>query len=1115
MPVKASSRSDLLPARLTTLGGLVLRDSLGAVTPLPRRALVLLAYVVRASGPVPRALLATLLWGDRPDARARHSLRQTLLLLRHSFGDALQMDSDRISLAEATVIADVERFETELRAGRTAQALSLWHGEFLAGTDGIESESYQVWVSGERARLGQLLTAAAARWVEEALATGSSDAAVERAQQWVQLLPEHPEPHRALIQSFQRSSRYDEADAHLSGLIARARLEGDELQLEEWQALASAIPRARRSTGREPLIAGAVALFTPVFVGRSAPYARLRALLEDHTRDDGAVALITGDEGIGKTRLVSEVLAAHARDMTVLHACSAGTLAYSALREALRALPGVVGLSGVPDWALAELSRLVPSLRERWPHLPASSAEDGAAAEALVRTLTDVACEDRVVVWVDDVDALDAASRDILLAAAMRRPPGVTWLICGSRTPALVDAVQIRLAPLGADDVAAMIGSMAPFNDADRAVVTQELHAACGGNPLFVVQTLAALAEASLIRIDEYGCWVISEDALESMPRTLHDVLARRLEALSPAARQLLAVAASTDLFTTDELASTAGIDRDGALHVLDELVRRRFIEQHPGASGGFRWASAPVRRMSAAMLSATRRRRLPRGRRHIQVVVAALVLVVASSGVWLLDRALEAPEASVAVLPFVQVGVGDTAFFAEGLTDEVINALSHATGLRVAARSSSYSLRDAKLASPELGRRLGVRYLVEGSVRRDGDRLRIAVQLIDAPTGYQRWSDNFESDADDIFAAQATVAQAVMSALGSRVRTGSASAPPAILPTTNEAYIAYLRGRYFWNRRRPETLELAVAAYEEAIRSDSLFSPAWSGLAGVYVLQPWASRVSPHIAQPRALALSERAIALDPSNGEAYAVRGLARMLYRHEWRLSETDLQRAIALDPGNISARNWLAMNLMFRGEWREAIDVAHRAVVLDPLSPTTRVILANTYFFGGDYEQALAIADSALALEDRGGARESAGLALIGLGRFEDAVEQFTRSGGPGRPARRPGYLAYALARAGRTIEAKQVLDSLIEQASRGAAVAEQIALIHAALGDADAAVRWLDLAYEGREPGLLDLAVNPMWSPLQNHAGLRDLISRMGLPDKGVRTSNYPGVPGVP
>ena len=1099
MPVKARHRSDLPSAQLSTLGELALHNSHGAVTPLPRRALVLLAYVSRARAPIPRAMLATLLWGDRPDARARHSLRQTLLQLRQCLGDALQMDADRISLAEQAVITDVERFETELRAGRTAQALALWQGEFLAGTDDIESDSLQVWVSAERARLGQLLLAAAARWVDDAHATGASEAAVERTLQWVQLQPEHPAPHRALIHALQRCSRYDEAGAHLSGLIARARVEEDERQLEEWQALASSIPREAPTTDREPLVAGAVALFTPLFVGRAAPYARLRALLEDGPHDAGAVALITGDDGVGKTRLVAEVLSSHARDMTVLHACAAGTLAYAALREALRALPSVVGLSGVPDWALAELSRLVPSLRERWPHLPAFSTEDGAAAEALVRTLADVACEKPVVVWVDDIDALDAASRDILLAAALRRPPNVVWLICGPHTLDLADAVHIRLAPLGAEDVAAMIASMAPFEDADRADIAREVQAACGGNPLLVVQTLAALAEANLIRIDERGCWVMSDGALESMPRTLHDVLTRRLQELSAEAKQLLAVAAATDLFTADELASLAGIDRDNALRILDELVRRRFIEQQPGAAGSFRWASAPVRRMSAAILPPAAGRGRSRRRRRIQVAVAALVLVVATSAGWLLYRSQEVPEASVGVLPFVQVGVGDTAFFAEGLTDEVINTLSRAPGLRVAARSSSYALRETKLAFPELGRRLGARYLVEGSVRRDGERLRIAVQLIDAATGYQRWSDNFESDANDMFAAQATVAQAVMAELGSQVRTGSASAPPNVLPTSRETYLAYLRGRYYWNRRRAETLKLAVASYEEAIRRDSLFSPAWSALAGVYVLQPWASRVSPHEAQPRALALAERAIALDPSNGEGYAVRGLARMLYRHEWQASETDLQRAIGLEPGNIGGRTWLAMNLMFRGQSRAAIDVARRAVVLDPLSPTPRGILSNAYYFDGDYARALAVADSALAIEDRGGAREAAGLALIGLGRYEDAIEHFTRSGGPGRPPRRPGYLAYALARAGRTVEAKQVLDSLIAQAASGAAVADQIALTYTATGDVDAAVRWLNVAYEGREPGLLDLSANPMWSPLRNHAGFRALISRMGLP----------------
>jgi serine/threonine-protein kinase len=360
-----------------------------------------------------------------------------------------------------------------------------------------------------------------------------------------------------------------------------------------------------------------------------------------------------------------------------------------------------------------------------------------------------------------------------------------------------------------------------------------------------------------------------------------------------------------------------------------------------------------------------------PRSRSHRQTLLLTLAVAMVAGAVllWRAGASSRVEAASVAVLPFVDLSPERShAYLGDGMAETLINALANVEGLNVAARTSAFSFRDAPEDVRRIGRALGVATVLEGSVQRAGDRLRVTAQLIKTSDGLHLWSENFDRDAQDIFAVQDQVAHAVVAALKGKLVAGAGSATAG--GTANPAaYDAYLLGRFYWNKRTPDDLVRGAGYFRQAIQADSSYARAWSGLADSYVLFIPAEYAVPGINPDSILSLAERAarqaIALAPELGEAYSSLGQI-LQYRVRWEEAREAFERGIALSPDYATGHQWYAYDLMMRNRWDEAIREMERAKQLDPLSLIIIVSLGFAYDGADQPREAKALFDQARAI-----------------------------------------------------------------------------------------------------------------------------------------------------
>lgn len=463
--------------------------------------------------------------------------------------------------------------------------------------------------------------------------------------------------------------------------------------------------------------------------------------------------------------------------------------------------------------------------------------------------------------------------------------------------------------------------------------------------------------------------------------------------------------------------------------------------------------------------------------------------------------RAPAAPARSVAILPFVNMSA-DSAdrYFSDGLTEQVITALSGVKELRVAARTSSFALRDRGMDARAIGQELGVETVLEGSVRKDGDRLRVTAQLIDAATGYHIWSQQFDEQLQDVFAVQDGIAQAITKSL-------ELGFSPQDRPTPGiEAYDLYLRGLYLRNTISGEGLRNAVSLFDRAITMEPSFALAWAGKASVIGPLLYFGHVPLEDGVPELRRATTRALELDPRLGEAHAALGMLRLFFEWDFEGAEQALRRAVELNPNDPHAWHHLANYNRARGNVAEAIAARTRSLELDPLNARTQITLAKDYSIAGN--------DSAALLHYRRASQLDA-LNPLGLGL------------GPSLPIG-PAEL---FVRRGR--EREGVTDYLRVAALRGATPAEleslragharagmsgfwrawlamdlrqsgpspdplRIAATWATIGDTAKTFEWLDKAWAERNPGLIYLGSDPSFRSVRTHPRLLRVLREMGL-----------------
>ena len=505
------------------------------------------------------------------------------------------------------------------------------------------------------------------------------------------------------------------------------------------------------------------------------------------------------------------------------------------------------------------------------------------------------------------------------------------------------------------------------------------------------------------------------------------------------------------------------------------------------------------------------------------EILILAGILLTAGLGLALLtrrsgdafsagreDAATEASEiaspeapvrrASIAVLPFVNMsGDPDQEYFSDGLTEELLNALAQVPGLRVAARTSSFAFKGRNVPVDVIGERLRVAHVLEGSVRRSGDRLRITAQLVDVESGYHLWSESYDRELADVFAIQEEIARAIVDMLQ---LTLAGAGEPVVQPGTTdlEAYGLYLQGRFYTNRYTDSDLRRALDLYGQALAEDPGYSAAHAAIAESWVslADDW---VAPREAYPAAKEAARRALELDPDHAGGHRMLGQVHMNYDWELAGAEREERRAIELNPNDAEAHATLALLLTIVGRGDEGEPYVERAAALDPVSWVVGTRTARTYLLSGRYEDAIGEATRTLEMNPRSSlGHRWLGDALLVQGKAQDALAVYRRG-----LAASPGYLrlrsgeARALAALGRRDEARRIAGDLEQEAERRYVRAEEIAGIWAALGDRDRAFRWLDRAYEERSAGMPFLAY-PMYDPLRSDPRFRALERKVGLPE---------------
>ncbi len=484
--------------------------------------------------------------------------------------------------------------------------------------------------------------------------------------------------------------------------------------------------------------------------------------------------------------------------------------------------------------------------------------------------------------------------------------------------------------------------------------------------------------------------------------------------------------------------------------------------------------------------------------------------IMTLSSGVWKRPAPVKAIP-SIAVLPFLNLSSDkENEYFSDGLAEEIINALTRIDNLRVTARTSAFVFRGTQLDIRQIGETLNVNSVLEGSVRKAGNRVRISVQLISVADGSNLWSERFDREMTDVFEIQDDISQAIVANL--KVRLGSQSgsnfdnsrAPTIAVKrfTGNvEAYNLYLKGRYELYKMTREGLDTARTLFAEAIRLDPNYSLAHDGLAYCWYSEGFLGFVAPKEAMPKAKASVRRAIELDETLGEAHATLGVILALYDWDWGGAERELLRSIELNGSSPVSRDVYAFYYLRPvGRVDEAVTEVQTALSLDPLSILFRVHLAFLYYLLRQYEHSIAQFRKVLEMNPQ----YYLGHAMMGpvytqAGKFSEAMECYAKAREADADSKFVDSLeAMTLAAAGRMPEAAAMLDSITKRSLNDYISPVSIAYICTALGDKDRAFESLDRAVSDRDPNILGLSTNPIFDSLRSDPRYGALLRKMQL-----------------
>lgn len=497
--------------------------------------------------------------------------------------------------------------------------------------------------------------------------------------------------------------------------------------------------------------------------------------------------------------------------------------------------------------------------------------------------------------------------------------------------------------------------------------------------------------------------------------------------------------------------------------------------------------------------------RRAPSARPRVSAkalaAAAAIAAVVAGAAwaMWWRQPAVPAT-ASIAVLPFENFSPDPAnEYLADGLSEDLTDALSR-SGLRVVARTSAYTYKGKSTDVREIGRRLNVEYLIEGSVRRDGDRLKVTAQLVRTDDGYHVWSRSFERTMRDALTMQGEIAKTVVDSVAASVG-GARSEARAHVPTS-AAFDLFLKGAHALNTDLFEAERLLQAS----VAADPAYARPHLFLAGVYVTSDiFGLRPTPELAA-KARAEVDKALELDPGSAEAHALRGSILSRHWYQWDAAEREMRRALELDPHSSVVHNELAQNVLAPQErWDEALAETQRALELDPLSTSVAAGKAFLFWLRRDVPAALASFQEGVARNPQPLQVSGLVLALVSAGRMDEVDQALGKLGPMGKAPMLMSFRAYGLGRAGRLGDARAAVRALDDLARKQFVSAAHLSVASAGLGDMDEALRLLRLARQQQSSALIFLRVAEVYDSLRADPRFTALLADVGLSDQDLET----------
>jgi serine/threonine-protein kinase len=457
-----------------------------------------------------------------------------------------------------------------------------------------------------------------------------------------------------------------------------------------------------------------------------------------------------------------------------------------------------------------------------------------------------------------------------------------------------------------------------------------------------------------------------------------------------------------------------------------------------------------------------------------------------------------EPAKKSIAVVPLTNMSADpENEYFSDGMTEEIINALAKVPGVQVASRTSSFVFKGKELDVRQIGQRLGVNSVLEGSVRKVGDRIRITAQLIDVANGYQIWSETYDRQLEDVFAIQDEISRAIVDALKVQLVGETES---LVKPTTSlEAYNLYLKGRFLYNKFTEGDLRKGIEFFEQALSQDPAYARAYAGIADCWctLADDW---VMPHEAYPRGKTAAGKALELDPSLAEAITSIGKVLCWFEWDFAAAEKELRHAVSLNANYAEAHFVFGTVLPAVGKLDEAIDAMKNALVLDPLAAHFSRWLGRFLLYSKDYEAAIAQSHKTFEIDDNYfQSYLDIGSAVLAQGQAEEALKWFQRGQSLSSAVRSyDAHIVRALAAMLELDEGRAIMERLEEEALERYVRGEILAMGYGALGEFDSAFAWLERALEARSAGLIYVHLDPGYEPLWSEPRFGDFKARIGV-----------------